>query len=286
MNQDFYQSTFDLSHERFANSNADLNVAHNDLGRAELWTGTADGTKFRPWSWPRLLDMPARRADLESGIDMAASVLETLGLADDDVYKQFDPAQLVLFGDDPKSITFRDSVDFTRRFHRLGKPENTPEANLAKVAVASVSHWLERIVLPAQNVLVDAPHLAQRRPGLLIDPDPSAWGPLSDLSDSENALAMFQSDKVAGAQVPALSAWLSRPAWLWSRCPHATARAIGKAHVFCEDVSSFQLLDDAAEYKSSVPGPFKQRFVLYEGLDTSNGFSPDYWPVQSLFGDD
>lgn len=283
VNQDFFQSTFDLSHQKFVSSNADLNVAHDDLGRAELWTGRSSGTTFRPWSWPRLVDAPQRAVDLASGIDLDAPVLEELGLADDDTYDQFAPEQLVLFGQEPREVRFLDAVDFTRKFNRLGKPETLPDEHLTKIAAASVSHWLERIVLPAQNVLVDAPHLAQRRPGLLLSAEPDDLKRLSDLSQPNEAAALFDSEALRDASAHRLSAWMSRPVWLWHRCPRSRARGTGINLTFCEDVSAFHPIDDTWEYTSSVPGSFNQRFVLHDGVDTRGTLAPDYWPVKYLF---
>lgn len=287
VNQDFYQSTFDLSHQKFAYSNADLNVAHNDLGRHELWTGVSNGNTFRPWNWPRLVEAPDKHRKLASNLDLEAPVLETLGLADEETYSQFAPEQLVLFGTDPKKVTFREAADFTRKLNRLSQPERFPEESLAKVAVASVSHWLERVLIPAQNVVVDAPHLAHRRPGLLRVPDPTQWTPLTNLAEPAAAVALFDQEQVGAAQVAPLDDWVSRPVWLWHKCPRSRGRAAGIPTAFCEDVSGFHPIEDAWEYTAAVPGPFKQRFVLYEGVEEQPGaLEPEYWPHQSLFAHD
>jgi len=283
VNQDFFKSTFDLTHKKFSFSNADLNVAHNDLSRSELWAGRSDGRAYRPWHWPRLLDAADRLQRLTDGLDLDARVLASLGLDDDDTYAQFTPEQLELFGSRPRGVTFRRAAGFTSDLNGL-KEESISESNLPKVAVASVSNWLERIVLPAQNVLIDAPHLAQRRPGLLTTVDPREWGALSDLSDPAASAALFDSDVVAKAEASQVAPWLSRPAWLWHRCPRTPVRAAGEPHVFCEDVSAFHPLVDAWEYRSAVAGPYDQRFILHEGVAT-RGLAIDYWPVQRLFAD-
>jgi hypothetical protein len=283
VNEIFYQSTFDLTHEAFVHSSADLNVAHNDLGRPELWTGSSDGRAFRPWHWPRLLDVPKHLQAIAADLDLDQPVLAALGLGEQSIIAQFSSEQLDLFGPNPDGVTFRDAARFPSVFKGLSRDESIPASHMRSVAVASVSHWLERIVLPAQNVLIDAPHLAQRRPGLLASPEPKDWGPLTDLSNPNTAKEMFNSSQLIEAAVPLLEPWLSRPAWLWHRCPHARIRAAGVPHVFCEDVSAFHPLDDAYEYRSSVPGPFGQRFILRESR--SAGFPVNYWPNGRLFAD-
>ncbi|WP_221654208.1 hypothetical protein [Actinotalea ferrariae] len=285
VNQDFSKTTFDLTHQNFALSSADLNIAHDDLRRAELWTGQSDGIAYRPWHWPRLLDAPDRLARLANEVDLEAPVLETLGLDDDETYAQFAKEQLELFGEAPRELTFRAAAErLTRAMNRLSFDETIPDSLLPMVAVASVAHWLERVVLPGQNVLIDAPHLAHRRPGLLVDPRPSSWGQLSDLSQPEAAAAAFDSDLVSPAWCAPVQRWLSRPVWLWHLCPRSRGPVPREPHVFCEDVSAFHPIHAATEYVSSVPGPFKQRFVLRDGV-RSGGFDVDYWPEIRLFAD-
>lgn len=284
VNEGFFQSTFDLTHQAFVKSNADLNVAHDDLGRAVLWTGSSDGLEFRPWHWPRLLNAAERFEKLANELDLDEPVLAALGLDDDSTLEQFAREQLDLFGPEPKDVTFRDAAAFPGSFKRLREKRPIPEEHLPKVAVTAVAHWLERTVLPAQNVLVDAPHLAQRRPGLAVTPNPEAWASMTDLSDPSAARAALDEDQLSAAIVPRLDQWLSRPAWLWHRCPRTRVRAEGEPHVFCEDVSAFHPIDKAHEYKSSVPGSFNQRFVLSDAM--TDGFAVEYWPNGRLFADE
>jgi hypothetical protein len=284
VNEGFFQSTFDLTHQAFARSSADLNVAHDDLGRVELWTGTSDGLTFRPWHWPRLIDSASRLEALAGDLDLDSPVLASLGLDDQLTLDQFVPEQLDLFGSNPLDVTFRQATMFPSSFKRVRDDLPMPEEHLPKVAVAAVSHWLERIVLPAQNVLIDGPHLVQRRPGLAVDPNPLAWRSVTDLSTPDQARSTLDQDLLADATVPSLAGWVSRPVWLWHRCPRTRIRAEGAPYVFCEDVSAFHPLDDALEYRSSVPGSFSQRFILNNAK--TEGLAVHYWPGRRLFADE
>src|SRR5688500_8019144 len=121
--------------------------------------------------------------------------------------EQFASEQLDLLGSDPSELKFRDAARFPSVRKGLSRVEPVPDEHLQSVAVAAVRHWLERIVLPAQNVLNDAPRLAQRRPGLLTSPDTADWGALTDLSDPDAAKAMYQSGALDDATVAALEPW-------------------------------------------------------------------------------
>ena len=56
---------------------------------------------------------------------------------------------------------------------------------LARVGAARISKWLERFVLPEQDILVDAPHLVSRYPSLIADDgkEIQAWNRTAQLVD-------------------------------------------------------------------------------------------------------
>jgi hypothetical protein len=62
-------------------------------------------------------------------------------------------------------ISFRDFV--TLSGNGLKGKDQADDAAVARIAAARLSKWLEDIVLPAQEILVDAPHLVSRLPELL-----------------------------------------------------------------------------------------------------------------------
>lgn len=287
VNQRYQESTFDLTMALFALSPADLNVAATDLQRTELWLGRSappDARRFRPSHWPRLLDAPGRLEELIGQADLDAPVLAALGL-DGDIQGAFTQDQLDPLGDNPYEATYRD-VATNSAFGLLPKDVQDDPEVLKRIAAAGVQRWLERVVLPSQNVLVDAPHLAQRHPGLVLhSPDEQSWDALADLA-VDPADAGLDTAALAPAVLPACG-WLSRPVWSW---PAASAIAAGarratadSVKVFCEDVSAFVPLLEATEFVSSVPGAYRQRFV-YE-LDDEEEDSVDYRPSGRLYID-
>lgn len=285
VNQTFYQSTFDLTMREFEFSYADLNITHSDLSNEGLWFGARARGSFRPWHWPRLLDGGAFIQSLADRIELGAPLLETLGLDDPDVYDLFDPQQLEVIGradrnSDPRTATFKSLTDADSPFGLLSQSEEPDEAALKKIAATALTHWLERVVIPAQNILVDAPHLAQRRPHLVRgDSTPERLDRLADLSPDARMDDVLDLDALAVAATKA-SDWTMRPVWLWPRCPRGPIPE--DQIVFCEDGSFFVPIDEAQEFRSELPGPFKARFVAE--IDTQGGFPVDYRPDSRFYG--
>lgn len=265
VNQDFPKSTFDLTMRRFDFSYADLNVADPDLKRPALWTGQPDREEpptFRPWHWPRLIDAPERLRQIIAGIDLDANVFDTLGLSDPAVMSQIHADQLEGLGlrdFEKPSLDFRTFATKTR-FGMLVSDTLFDDSDLPKLAATAVSHWLERLVLPAQNVLVDAPHLVQRQPAL-TELDPAEWDALADLANPEAVVAAISGHGIEDAVTPA-TGWTSRPVWCWPKAPRNATNLTAEFPVFCEDISRFRAIDDAVEFVSSVAGPLRQRFVV------------------------
>lgn len=277
VNQRYQASTFDLTMQQFTDSHADLNVAEADLHRPELWLGAPQipsQYRFRPWHWPRLLDAPETLQRAVRAVDLDAGVLGALGLDPGAlVQDQLDP-----LGDRPEEATFRDLANGSA-LGLLRKDRQPSDAMLARIAAAGVLRWLERTVLPSQNVIVDAPHLAQRQPQLMTGEN---WDALARL-DADPAEAGLGADALAAAVVPACG-WASRPVWYWPSASGIArqlpaARPAGAWPVFCEDVSRFVDFDRAWEFNSSLPGAYRQRFV-YELDDDEDPV--DYRPRSRL----
>jgi hypothetical protein len=272
VNQRVQRRVFDLTLQQFTDSFANVNVTSRYLANSALWTGS--GGEFRPWSWPRLIDVPAhvrRNWELIDGLDQC--VLEALGLDDDEHLYAFTQPQLDLLGDDPRAATF-EFLACESEFGLNAKDRQGAVGDDAKrrIAAAAVTRWLEGQVLPGQNVLIDAPHLAQRYPALLKGEtsDLAAWNRTADLSAPDPGLDL---DTLADARVPA-SAWVSRRVW---SLPHVvrhrsallkTSNGGSQVFVFCEDTSRFADIDRATEIEIAVPTPYFQRFVeIVDGVD-------------------
>jgi hypothetical protein len=265
VNQEYQRQTFDLTMQRFGHSYADINVTHYDLTAAQLWLGDSGDDVFHPWNWPRLRDA----ADLQRGrvaavTDLHAPVLESLGIIGVDrsamTARQLDP-----LGDSPDTATFDDLVHSTEVGLQVKDVQQDP-AQRRRIAAAAAGRWLETLILPAQNVIVDAPHTAQRFPQLLGDggADVGPWQELALLGEVPEPLTRISL---------ACDGWLSRPAWSASAVREAMAQLDLSTTkpadvVFCEDVSRFVSIDDATEFETDLPGPYDQRFVRFlDGID-------------------
>ena len=264
VNQTFKRRTFDLTFQRFADSRADLNINEEDIGSRELWMGTGDG--FRPWSWPVL----SRAAELfdrrvANVPDLDAPVLESLGLFPIEA-SGLDSRQLDALGDEPEVTTFR-SIAVSPDLGLAGKDQQDDDEALRRIAAAGVGRWLDRMVMPAQNVLVDAPHLAYRFPSLLTG-DPAvlaSWSQLTSMQEDELGVHI---DKIADRRGPACE-WFLNPTWSWiamkddESIEEVASPWSSESYqwVFCEDISQFRDVSEAREIQTDLPGPYSRRFV-------------------------
>jgi hypothetical protein len=145
---------------------------------------------------------------------------------------------------------------------------------LARVSAARISKWLERLVLPGQDILVDAPHLVSRYPSLMT-------GDVMDI-ETWNRTARLVSHEDLGLRTDLIEPfrlkkdhWLSRPVWFWDEVRECQdileVREPWKMErpnwVFCEDASRFYE-EGCREFIADVASPFARRFVKnFEGVD-------------------
>jgi hypothetical protein len=265
VNQEYQRRTFDLTMQRFVHSYAELNVTHYDVTMAGLWLASTGQDVFRPWAWPRLCeasDLQMRRVAAVPSLD--APVLSSLGITGSDrramTARQLDP-----LGDEPDKTTFDDVVDGSDLGLQVKDVQKDPDQR-RRIAAAAIGRWLETVVLPAQNVIVDAPHVAHRFPQLLgaRAGEVDAWQEIAALDAKPDSLQGIPS---------ACPSWLSRPAWSASAVREEMARMEAPTNrpadvVFCEDVSRFVTIADATEFETDLPGPYDQRFVRdLDGID-------------------
>lgn len=264
VNQTVQSKSFDLTLRRFAHSLADVNVTAHDLKRRSLWLGSGDD--FRPWSWPVVLDLPAlaegRRGLL---IDGNTAVVDALQLRDPDDLNSFTQLQLDSLGADLMESTTH-SVATESPYGLKGHDKRLAEGDEdlgRRAGEIAIYRWLSASVLPAQNVLIDAPHLAQRFPILVRGDrtDRATWNQLT----SGDVSAVLRTDDLVSASSP-VTEWVGRPLWSLAKAG-AIARSLGRVlvdeptFVFCEDSSRFVEIAQAVEFESGVSGPYVQRFV-------------------------
>lgn len=146
---------------------------------------------------------------------------------------------------------------------------------IGRIAVTRISKWLERLILPGQDTLVDAPHLVSRYPSLLKEEltDIVTWnktarfGSYIDLGLDHRKIEEFRFKK---------SCWLSRPTWFWrglSECQKikevsAPWEKKSTDFAFCEDDSKFHKREECKEFIAESDSPYVQRFVFgFEDVD-------------------
>jgi hypothetical protein len=150
-----------------------------------------------------------------------------------------------------------------------GRSGHVSDDVVVRVGAARISKWLERLVLPGQDVLVDAPHLVSRYPSLISDgiEEIETWNRTArrasydELGVSSENIERFRLKK---------EHWLSRPVWFWDElreCEEITEvrepwKITQPDWVFCEDASAFHK-EGYREFVADVESPFARRFVRF-----------------------
>ena len=266
------RNIFDLTLEGNPKSFADLNISSDQLDNPGLWGGETNG--FRPWYWP---DLPKQLKTFEKKIDgvkknLGLPICDSLGFPKE-VVEIFSRNVGEFIGNDPHETTFRDFVKDSPNVLK-GKDNEAidymDEEMMGRIAASRVSKWLERLVLPGQDILVDAPHLVMRYPSLLK----------SDHKKIENwnKTAKFEPYTKLGLDFKTIEQfrfkndyWLSRPAWFSSKLSDCqdikevlepwTREEID--FVFCEDSSSFYEKKECGTFIAKMESPYDRRFVRH-----------------------
>jgi hypothetical protein len=258
------ENGFDLRLVPDLNVFADLEIGSQQLGLRGLWTEWTE-PQFRPWAWPLLIQMVADQAERLQQVDLAAPVLETLGLSPEMIGRE----QLEFFGVEAEAfdVTFGDAArSGPSGLRRKDQPMN--EDALRRIAAARVHRWLDTSLVAGQDVLVDAPHLVSRFPSVLAGDaaDIAAWNRAAHLPEVADTIT----NAVAQAEYPHRT-WTSRRLWYWNavsrneeiaevREPWAVAQS--GQFAFCEDVSAFLEQSQVRPFVAAVSSPFVRRFVV------------------------
>lgn len=256
-------SYFDLTLKGHPESFCDLNIDAAQLDNPGLWTNVRQG--FRPWNWPQL---PEYLDLMEQKIDFVIKNLENPivnVLQFNEILQLFPSKALEFLGGDPEKVTFKDFV--LNSGNGLRGKDKTSEKIIPRIAVARISKWLERLVLPGQDILVDAPHLVSRFPSLLTEDteDLANWNKTTSLSRTKLPLDYKKIDGFYFKN----DFWISRPAWFWNGIyKHDEIKEVKEPwkteelkFAFCEDSSTFEKIEECREFYSAVESPYNQRFV-------------------------
>jgi hypothetical protein len=266
----FGENPFDLTLRGHPESYADLNIGGLQLDNAGLWT--TQFPSLRPWSWPLIpqaVELLQRRA-LEIETHLEETIFGFFGVSGQRLAAL--PRSLQQFiarGVDPETATFRSFV-FDSESGLRGRESSGPldDASVARVAASRIATWLEQMVLPGQDILVDAAHLALRFPSLLAND--GAWeATVESVAGSRSGL---QDDVIAEHRFEPTD-WLSRHAWWWQSLANDESvsevrepwEATPPELVFAEDTCRFVPPDQAQEFVAELSTPFVRRYV--EGPD-------------------
>jgi hypothetical protein len=263
----FGDNTFDLTLAKGAMSYADLNIGALQVTRPSLWSTVPRDGGLAAWAWspiPAALDALQRRTDwIQPRLDEPMN--DSLG----ELFSLVMPRGLLTELGHAGEMTWRLWVQ-SRALQRKDKVPT--DADQARVAAARVAHWLERVVLPTQDILVDAPHLVSRYPGLLANAaDSDDW----DATCDRGLSARMNYAVLEPCLLPNWQQWLSRPAWLW---PNVRELAVAQTWealpeqmadvVFCEDVSRFEPPSAATAFDCGLRTAFARRYVRrLDGVD-------------------
>lgn len=266
---------FDLTLIDNTSSFADLTIGDVQIDNRGLWFGITDDPqpgRFRPWSWPALLDAAERQArrsnDAFGRLD--EDVLEVTGL---DTVRDRLPRSSIGWLEHAGEAGERTTLDDLARGKWLGyrRGDEAPSRqSVARVAAARAAKWMETAVLPLQDVLIDAPHLIQRNAALL-DVDLDELG-TADWNVSTRIPTKHDGCGLRAEVLPhqhAAPEWLSRPAFYWPKISAASElpgieepyRVPVVDKVFCEDVSAFLSREEARRFVSKLDSSSPVRWV-------------------------
>lgn len=266
----YVREHFDLTLRGHSESYADVSISSDSLSNPGLWREPWHG--FRPWYWPLLplaSDALQRRVEELEG-HLHERILAFLGF-EDSLSVTF-PRGTVAFVSRTGDLVGTTFSDFVRRSGNGLRGRGTEPINdeaIVRIAAARIGTWLTRMVLPAQDILVDAPHVISRYQSLLLseERDAKAFDRTASLSPSvESSLSPilgreeFRYRKLA---------WLDRPAWFWDRVSNCEEiREVSDPWsvdrndlVFAEDVSRFIPEEESSSFVADLESSFVRRFV-------------------------
>jgi hypothetical protein len=265
----FGHNPFDLTLKCHPKSYADLNIGSDQLDNPGLWGG--ETKNFRPWYWP---DIPQYLANVQRKIDdlednLDKTIFDFFGISKE-ILGTIPRSIIEFLGPDPQKTTF--NIFLTESGNGLDEKDKSIEKindEILRLLLASrISKWLEFLVLPGQNTLIDAPHLVHRYPSLLSGNHTSidSWNKTALLDNPQNiGIAYEKIEKFRFKK----DFWLSRPAWFWNELSnYQKIKEVSEPwtresieFVFCEDSSKFYKKEDGKEFLAELDSPYIRRYV-------------------------
>lgn len=251
---------FELSHRHPPSTNADFMVHVEDLGIQGLWGETPDG--YDPWYWPNLVETARNYTDRVRFVEAHYEdrITTSLGVPDE--------VEAILPGEDARVALDLREASFSELAEALVPPrEEIPLAGDSRhrVAASAVGVWLQSVILPPQDILIDAPHLVRHTPSLLRG-EPKVSNLKGLVLKEATATLPLDLAKLERHRFEHRF-WLDRPAWWTSRVLQDReikdiAEPWSKEPLplkFAEDASGFHAAADLAPYDSE--GFFATRYV-------------------------
>lgn len=264
----FGTNNFDLSLKRHSHSFADLNIGNEQLDNPGLWGGKTKG--FKPWYWPnipKVLDSIDQKID-DVERNLKVPICEFFGMSPE-IISTLPKIVSEYLGDTPENVTFENFLNGNTLKPRDKQyvDINYPVTKL--LIISRISKWLEEVILPGQNILIDAPHLIDMYPSLLL-------GDHKDMETWDNTARLDIPEEEMGLDFKAIEKfrmknnhWLSRPAWFLSKLiDNQEIQEVREPWSredsdleFCEDSSTFLKSSDCKEFLIEIDTPYARRYV-------------------------
>lgn len=256
---------FDMKLSGYPKSYYDLNIGSKQFENKGLWDADFDG--FRPWYWPLL---PKMLDDFDKKLDEVKEhvnepISEILNFGEESKY--FPDSVNNFIGNNPAETSFKEFV-LESENGVYAKDRDAPLETIARMAISKITQWLEFIILQRQDILIDAPHLVERYPSLLI-------GDREEI-ETWNGVVQFQRHDKMNLDHEKIDDfrflkyyWLSRPVWFWELISENEAIAEVKnpweketiPYHFCEDSSRFLIQEECREFTVDFNTPYVRRYI-------------------------
>jgi len=274
-------NSFDLTLKGHPESFCDLNIGTEQLTNGGLWT--KDFPRFRPWFWPLLPDLLDKRKQCYNEIidNLEIKLCDLFGF--EEQIKLFPKSVNDFLGEKPEEVTpikFVFGSEFAlRKKDRI--QVYLPKENVANIASARISKWIERLVMPGQNILVDACHLISRYPSLFTGnkDDISELNKLCSLNHPD-VLPLIKNEIEKNRFMKAH--WATRPLWYWKKIAideeileiRRPSEKKTLKFKFCEDASRFVESEKVQPFSIDSDSPYLTRFIEKNPSDPSVEYRP------------